>query len=139
MIGDFIVDDLPPSPTAAVSDDISLGVVRDVLEASGCEAAVVTRADGRLHGILLRDTIDRVASRAPDAAIGQLTPLRVMEVSPAMTLTQAMLAFNEPSVAAMVVQAGTSWKVVLREALLGITSWEPLQRARDARLALPTA
>lgn len=135
MLETFEVRDLPRQKTAQVLESTPLRVVADMVRAGSLSFVVVMVPGEPLRGAVRGDAILRVVARSPDAPVGLLPQLGVVQVVPNTRLVDAVRLASQPNVGVLLSIEESGWWVVSRDELLSFDSWEPLRLAREARLA----
>jgi hypothetical protein len=135
MLETFEVRDLPRQRTAQVLETTPVRVVADMVRAGSLEFVVVMVPGEPLRGVVRGDAVLRVSQRTPDAPVGLLPTLGVVQVLSSTRLVDAVRLASQPHVGALLSIEESGWWVVSRDDLMTVTSWEPLIAARDARLA----
>lgn len=135
MLDTFEVRDLPRQKTAQVLESTPVRVAAEMVKAGGLQFLAVMVPGEPLRGVVRGDAILRVAQRTPDAPVGLLPTMGVVQVLANTRLVDALRLVSQPHVGALLSIEEAGWWLVSRDELMGFTSWEPLVAARDARLA----
>lgn len=135
MLDTFEVRDLPRQKTAQVLESTPVRVVADMVRAGNLQFIVVMVPGEPLRGVVRADGVLRVSQRTPDAPVGMLPTMGVVQVLGTTRLVDAVRLASQPHVGALLSIEESGWWLVSRDELMGFTSWEPLVAARDARLA----
>jgi hypothetical protein len=131
----FEVRDLPRQKTAQVLESTPLRVVAEMVRSGQLNFVVVMVPGEPLRAVVRGDAVLRVAARSPDAPVGLLPRMGVVQVLPGTPLVDAVRLASQPNVGALLCIEESGWWLVSRDALMACDSWEPLQVAREARLA----
>lgn len=134
MLETFEVRDLPRHRTAQVLESTPVRVAADMVRAGGLAWVVVMVPGEPLRGVVRGDAVLRVAQRSPDAPVGMLPIMGVVQVVSSTRLIDAVRLASQPNVGALLSIEDSGWWIVARDELMSLDSWEPLRAARDARL-----
>ncbi|MEW5738591.1 MAG: hypothetical protein AB1938_06670 [Myxococcota bacterium] len=135
MLETFEVRDLPRQKTAQVLESTPLRVVADMVRAGNLSFVVVMVPGEPLRGVVRGDAVLRVVARSPDAPVGLLPRMGVVQVLGNTRLVDAVRLASQPNVGVLLSIEESGWWIVSRDELLSFDSWEPLKAAREARLA----
>lgn len=135
MLDQFQVRDLPLSDVILALETAPLKAVVSAIEAE-CVGVLVLDQDGTGRGLVMRDAVLKHSSRLEAMNVGLLPALGVVELDPTSTLLDAARAVSRAGVGAIVcrVTEARDPQVMLRDAMLNITDWQPLIEARSRRL-----
>jgi signal-transduction protein with cAMP-binding, CBS, and nucleotidyltransferase domain len=135
MLETFEVRDLPRQKTAQVLESTPVRVVADMVRAGGLTFVVVMVPGEPLRGVVRGDAVLRVVQRSPEAPVGLLPTMGVLQVLSSTPLVDAVRLAGQPNIGVLLSIEESGWWVVSRDELMSFSSWEPLVAARDARLA----
>jgi hypothetical protein len=137
MLDQFQVCDLPLLDVVLALETTPLRDVGVALESSDCRCVLVLDAGAGFRGLAMRDTVLRHAGRLSDMRVGMLPLLGVVELAPSALLIDAARAVSTAGVGALVCRLGelSDPQVMLRDEMLNLTDWSPLQERRAQRQA----
>jgi len=134
MLETFEVRDLPRQKTAQVLESTPVRVVADMVRAGNLAYVVVMVPGEPIRGAVRGDAVLRVSQRSPEAPVGLLPTLGVLQVLGNTPLVEAVRLAGQPNVGVLLSIEESGWWLVSRDELMSFNSWEPLVAARDARL-----
>lgn len=137
MLDQFQVRDLPLRDVVLALETTPLRAISAALESQSCIGVLVLDGEGTGRGLVMRDAIERHASRLQEMHVGLLPALGVVELDGASTVLDAARAVARAGVGAIVCRVDESRdpQVMLRDEMLNITDWQPLIDARARRQA----
>lgn len=138
MLDEFTIQDLPFGNATIVPLSHPVSMAADSLVRLGGKHVIVTAGDGALHSVVKAEAVQDLAKKAPAVPVGRLPSIAVQQVEPSLSLTEAMRRFTDAKLGALAMKVRYGWRVIIREDLYGITSWDSLAVAREARLCSPS-